>query len=62
MRWIEVKPIQSGTGMLYAEIAGKSTENKPTENLVAGSLFMETDTGDVYVFEEESSTWTKIGG
>ena len=62
MRWIEVKPIQSGTGMLYAEIAGKSTENKPTENLVAGSLFMETDTGYVYVFEEDSSTWTKIGG
>lgn len=62
MRYIEVKPIQSGTDMFYAEIAGKSTETKPTANLVAGSLFMETDTGDVYVYEEDSSTWTKIGG
>ena len=46
----------------YMELAGSSTLDKPTDGLASGSLFMESDTGDVYVFDKPSTTWTKIGG
>ena len=46
----------------YIEAAGLSTDTKPTGTIITGSLFMEADTGDVYVFDEESGDWTKIGG
>lgn len=46
----------------YMEMAGSSTLTKPTEGIASGSLFMESDTGDVYVFDKPSVTWTKIGG
>ena len=55
MKWME-------HDKYYKELAGKSTENKPTSDIVSGSLYLETDTGDVYVFEETDATWTKIGG
>ena len=46
----------------YIEAAGLSTDTKPTGTIITGSLFMEADTGDVYVYEETGETWTKIGG
>ena len=51
-------------GKLYIEAAGVADDTKPTTGIVTGSLFMEADTGDVYVFYEDASTpaWTKIGG
>lgn len=51
-------------GKLYIEAAGVAADTKPTTGIVTGSLFMEADTGDVYVFYEDNSTpaWTKIGG
>lgn len=60
MRIIERKWIEADKD--YAEMAGTSSESKPTTGIVGGSLYMETDTGDVYVFNETSATWTKIGG
>ena len=50
--------------MSYIEAAGLSTDTKPTTGIVTGSLFLEADTGDVYVFYEDDTTpaWTKIGG
>ena len=47
--------------IIHGEYAGLSTDNKPTENIVTGSSFVEVDTGDIYLFDEASSTWTKIG-
>ena len=47
---------------LYIEAAGLSTDTKPTDDLITGSLFMEADTGKVYVFDEISGTWNEIGG
>ena len=47
----------------YVEIAGLSTDTKPTYGIVTGSLFLEVDTGDVYAFNEEGDTgheWGKI--
>ncbi len=49
-------------GKNYIEAAGLSTDTKPIGTIITGSLFMEADTGDVYVFDEESGDWTKIGG
>lgn len=46
----------------YYELAGNSSVTKPTENIASGSLFMESDTGDVYVFDATTTAWTKIGG
>jgi hypothetical protein len=45
----------------FVEYAGLSTDTKPTEGLVTGSTFMEVDTGDVYLFDEVSETWKKVG-
>lgn len=45
----------------YIEAAGTSEENKPTVNICGGSTFIETDTGDVFVFNETAHTWTQFG-
>lgn len=39
---------------------GLSTDQKPTENVVLNSLFLELDTGDLYYFN--GSTWAIVGG
>lgn len=44
------------------EIACLSTDDKPTENIVTGSLALEVDTGDIYAFDEAGTQWTKIIG
>ena len=46
---------------VYAEFAGKSTDDKPVVGLATGSKFTEVNTGDVYLFDETSGgTWTKV--
>lgn len=44
----------------YIEASGLSTDTKPVENIVTGSLFMEVDTGDVYAFDEAGTAWNQI--
>lgn len=44
----------------YYELAGLSTDTKPTEKISTGSLFLEVDTGDVFAFDEASSEWKKV--
>ena len=48
----------------YVEIAGTSSEEKPVKDVGAGSLFTETDTGDIYIFNEDFGWWEKreVGG
>ena len=46
--------------LYYAEIAGTSLESKPTTGIIAGSAFVETDTGKRYVFDEDNITWTEV--
>lgn len=46
----------------YCEFAGPSTAAKPTGwEIVSGSLHWESDTGNVYIYDETAG-WTKIGG
>ena len=52
----------SGDYLCFAEIYGLSDDTKPVDGLVTGSTFVEVDTGDVYLFDEEGDTgeeWVK---
>jgi hypothetical protein len=40
--------------------AGRSTDEKPTENVVNGTPFIEMDTGKVYFFDEENAQWEEF--
>jgi len=40
------------------EIRGLASDVKPTTDVYVGTMFIEVDTGDVYVFMG-GSTWTK---
>ena len=48
-------------GKKLVELAGLSTESKPTAGIVTGSRYICADTGDVYMFyEADSPGWGKI--
>lgn len=61
MRYLKFNLIQifDGQDLHYAEIAGPSSETKPTTGIVDGSTFLETDTGVLYVFNETGAAWVK---
>lgn len=39
-------------GKHYKQIAGESTEAKPTQGIITGSLFLEVDTMKLFAFNE----------
>ena len=43
---------QFNDSMRYIEAAGLSTDTKPSGTIITGSLFMEADTGKVFVYDE----------
>ena len=45
----------------YIEAVGVHDDSKPTENIVTGSVFVEVDTGDGFLFMEDDSepAWVK---
>ena len=53
---ISVNPT-TGEQSCFKEIAGLSTETKPTDGLVDGSAFLEVDTGLVALFDSDNSEW-----
>ena len=58
MKVIKREVLDDGTYLI--EAAGLSTDDKPTRNISTGSLATETNTGDVYMFNETSGEWAKI--
>lgn len=44
----------------YIEIACNSEDTKPTEDIATGSVALEADTGDVYVYDEVSEAWVEM--
>ena len=44
----------------YIQAAGPSSVSKPTTGIVTGSIFLESDTGKVYIFDETSAAWTEM--
>ena len=51
-----------GAPLRLVEIAGLSSDTKPTTGLVSGSRFLEVDTGKTYVLDADSNTaaWTEV--
>lgn len=39
------------------EFRGLSTDKKPTKGIGNGSIFLEMDTGKVFMFNETNRTW-----
>lgn len=62
MRYLKFNLIEiaNNQGLHYVEIAGASSETKPATGIVDGSTFLETDTGDLYVYNETGSAWVKL--
>lgn len=42
------------------EYRGLSTDTKPTENVENGSVFIEIDTGKIYMFDLENEEWQEL--
>lgn len=57
IRTIESK--LTDTNRAYAELAGLSSDTKPTDGLATGSIFTEVDTGTVFFFDDASDTWVE---
>lgn len=53
-----------GEDTLQVELRGLSTDTKPTSltdgEIENGSVFIEIDTGDVYLFDSENSEWLNV--
>lgn len=47
----------NGDYVSYQEIAGDSSETKPTTGIATGSIFVEADTGTVYMYSEGEADW-----
>ena len=43
----------------YNEYRGKSTDQKPVDNVPNGSTFYEFDTVELYVFDADNKVWVK---
>ena len=45
----------------YIEAVGVHDDDKPTKDIVTGSVFVEVDTGDGFLFKEDATTpaWVK---
>ena len=48
----------SGNILHIQELAGDSNESKPTTGMANGSLYLETDTGMISVFDEDDGWGT----
>ena len=61
MRELVCKPFakENGETVFYKEISGDSSETKPTAGIIDGSIFVESDSGDVYFFNETDTDWIK---
>lgn len=57
MRELVYRPITNS--VVYVEISGDSTETKPTAGIADGSIFVESNTGKVYFFNEKSGDWVE---
>lgn len=49
-------------GDVLIEAACLSTDTKPTTGIANGSLCIEIDTGDIYMFDAAGAEWKQING
>lgn len=48
----------SGNLLHIVELAGDSNESKPTDGIANGSMYLETDTGKIALFDEDDGWGT----
>ena len=41
-------------------VAGLYTDSKPTDGIANGSMFVEMDTGKIYLFDADGETWREF--
>lgn len=46
--------------LVEVEYRGLSTDEKPTENVVNGAIFIEIDTGKISMFDLENEEWKEF--
>ena len=42
------------------ELRGLSTDTKPTEGIENGSIYIEIDTGKIFMYDAENQLWKEI--
>lgn len=42
------------------ELRGLSTDEKPTEDVSNGTIFIEMDTGKIYMYDLENEEWKEL--
>ena len=57
MRELVYRPITNDVA--YVEISGDADDTKPTAGIADGSIFLESDTGKVFFFNEKSGDWVE---
>lgn len=50
---------EDGKPVTYMEVSGDSTETKPTGDIADGSIFVESNTGTISLYNELSSDWVE---
>lgn len=62
IRVLHKAPVLNDLGVILSvvELAGPSSESKPTTGIANGSLFLETDTGKIFIFDEDDG-WSETG-
>ena len=48
------------TTMHSQQLRGLSTDTKPTTDVPNGSSFLEMDTGNVYMWDDENKQWRQL--
>jgi hypothetical protein len=58
-----LKQYSVGENGVHIEVVGLSSDEKPTtmgsRTVANGSAFLEMDTGDLYLYDEDGSEWIK---
>ena len=61
---IENTKLRPDSDYISVEIRGLSTDSKPTEfnnkKVDNGSIFLEIDTGDLYLYDLENEQWKEV--
>lgn len=56
--------LKDNKSYILTELRGLSTDTKPTEietDLIEnGSVFIEIDTGDVYIYDQDNEEWNEV--
>lgn len=56
-----ITPAGSADTTMYSQqLRGLSTDTKPTTDIPNGSSFLEMDTGNVYMWDEENKQWRQL--